>query len=324
MYQAILLAATLLAVVTPPSGTQHARPGAALSRAHASATRPNVIENGSDFVSFPFPAGIAVPGCCLAPGLAFGPDGSIYFVGDADYAPRLTRLSPDGTYASTSSLSYLPGANSILYAAGNLWFPTTGGVEKISPDGTRHRFYNIRPQGLEGGPTYNVSIGPDGAIYGAAYFFGYGKDNAVGAIFRIAVTGAGAVTRQALSILPYPAPTIFDRLGRLYLTASAPNAGGVTFIARVNSDGSTTTLQLPKNQALYGGFSSVASSGNYVYFTATVAVANGYSEVFGRIAPDGTITELPYARKRSRRPIGRSRRQPVVFFPRRHDVPVSI
>ena len=251
MYESILLATTLVAAVTLPFGMQHARLEAARTSVHAPATRPNVIENGSDFVSFPFPAAVVGPGCCLPPGLAFGPDGSAYFFSAPFSVPALARLSPDGTYSLANLPSERPNDNTILYAAGNIWYPTNGGVEKISPDGTRHRFFNIRPQGLEGGPASNLTVGPDGAIYGAAYFVKNYSDT--GAIFRIAVTGAGAVTTRPLSTLPVLGPTVFDRLGRLYLAGTDPNDGAVTFIARVNGDGSTTTLQLPANQALYGG-----------------------------------------------------------------------
>jgi hypothetical protein len=300
LYESILLATTLVAV-TLPFGMQPARPVAVRTSVHASATRPNVIENGSDVVSFPFPA--AVTGFGWRPGLTFGPDGSAYFFSASTLfsEPALARLSPDGTYSLASLPSEIPIDGTILYAAGNIWYPTTEGVEKISPDGTRHRYFDIRPHGLEGGPVSTLTVGPDGAITGVAIFYNnnnYSAAGEVGAIFQIAVTGAGAVMTRALSIFPYPGPTVYDRRGRLYLAADpAPNDETVSFIARVNGDGSTTTLQLPAHQALYGGLTSAVSSGDYVYFTATVDTTvpgpNGYLQIFGRIAPDGTITELP-------------------------------
>jgi hypothetical protein len=297
MYGAISLAAVIFATTLPVfSGLSRAMPGVTSACCPStSRVRPAIAENGTDAVSFPFPANLTMD-INYPPAVAFAPDGSAFFVGFFGLAERyyLVRLSPGGTYTET----YFPNVtpfNGILYADGDLWAPTESGIERETPDGNRYRSYDLTPVGahLAVAPS-GLFLGPDDAIYGGLTVeTETGSEQ--GEIFRLDLK-AGGITRYAVPVQPYGA-FAFDSERRLYFGATVTSqSGAVDFrLARLETNGSTTILKVPISEYdRFNGIGSMLSVRGSIYFTAGVKLPNrGGENIFGRIAQDGSIALIP-------------------------------
>ena len=177
-----------LAVVVPSFGVQPRALTHQQTSTGRRSVRPSVVENGTDYVSIPFPAPIGADSQ-----IAFAPDGTAFFV---DYYSILHRVSPAGTLSSFAD----PHSTDryITYAQGNLWTGGGEGIVKIRPDGSGHRWYELN-MGHSKGYSSIVVEGSDGAMYATMSY----RDIATSFLYRIDPRGAITST-----LLPYIVTTI--------------------------------------------------------------------------------------------------------------------
>ncbi len=262
MYGAIVLIAVLITTTLLPfSGVTHRTSWRGI-------VKPQIVENGTDSVLFPFSLGIA--GNTEFSKVAFTPNGDAYFVSDVG---NVVRLSPDGTYAQFS----IPQAYfSIVYAHGKLWTTAANGVISFAPDGTQRRFFGLRTH--KGSLFESITVGPDGGVY-VTESVGSFPAGVSGLIFRI--DADGNVTSRAIPTDPNGEAATFGSDGRLYFGYEG-NPNGLGGIARLEADGTTTLFPLPHDFP----DSMVASRGSLYFDSFT---QQGF---LGRLTTGGVVSEI--------------------------------
>ena len=281
--------ALVITLLMPFLGVIHLTP---LSLMHLSGTvRPNVIENGTDVAYLPFPTDL--PYGALGD-VAFGPDGSAYFV---DAPGEIARVTPTGVYTKIPAPHAAYG-RSILYAHGSLWVAADQGIERVAVSGLNSRWYQLN-RGQEqfkalGGYRSSIINGPNGSVVAAGYF--NLNDNFFIAGELVSIDVHGNVTITSTPGIP-AGPLIFDSAGRLYFyyTASAQDPNIIN-LARLETNGSVTIvpLPLPANYQLEAIYSIVRVRGT-LYFTGQVSNADdtASSGFFGEIPRNGVVNQIP-------------------------------
>ena len=267
---ALLLATTLLAFPAA-SRIVHAGGARTFSTLRTTTSRPQIVENGTDLVTFPYVDQYAPPS------IAFTPNGDAYFV---DELNNLVRLAPDGTYTETT-VPHVVQKHTIIYARANIWMGAADGLVKIDPDGTHYHHYTLS-QTMNSG----LAFGPDDAIYADARVL-HDDGTITGRIYRIDTHGV--VSSVAVPV--QPGDIAFGSDGRLYFTYTSLTAGAWG-IAQLQANGSTKLFQVATQaccQETETDSSLVLSNGN-LYFEAQY---NNISWFFGKIAPSGVITQIP-------------------------------
>jgi hypothetical protein len=270
MYGVIALFAVILAMILPPSVRADRAPFK---------TRPRVVENGSDVVTLPFPAD--TPGG-TATNIAFGPDGTAYFV---DAPNELASVSPAGVYTKIP----VPRASApqILFARGNLWMSAgSSGVVEVAPNGSHSRWYAFN--NANGGfYATGIAMGPKNAVYVG----GFNNSPTLGLVGTFeSIDTHGVATAIPTPVVP--SRFAFNKAGQLYFGYS----NGAEGFARLETDGSTTLLPWPYPRYTFdNGLQSFVSSvdGNIYFSTYVYPPTGDYVGFFGRISPSGVITQIP-------------------------------
>jgi uncharacterized repeat protein (TIGR03803 family) len=181
-------------------------------------------------------------------GLIFGPDGAIYgttFSGGASNFGTVFSLRPPATachsalcpWSETLLTSfalplYNPYSGVVFDSAGNLFGTAlTAHVYELSSSGGNWTASVLSDQG--GRIVANITLGPDGNLYGVNLDGGLGK----GTVFQLVPSGSGwnlNVLHEFMGKSDGDEPVgglIFDSAGNLYGTTSqsGPNGGGTVF-----------------------------------------------------------------------------------------------
>ena len=269
----LFLATALLALPGTLYTATHPSVARTFSVLRTTTTRPQIVENGTDLVLFPYVTQYVE---YAPPSLAITPNGNAYFVDDLN---NLVRLAPDGTYALTA-VPHVVQNHTIIYARANLWLGAADGLVKIDPDGTHYHHYTL-------GATMNsgLAVGPDNAIYADARVL-QSDGNISGTIYRIDTHGV--VTSVPVPV--QPGDIAFGSDGRLYFTYTSLTAS-TWGIAQMQANGSVKLFPVATEPCCLEAetdSSLVLGNGN-LYFEARYDMNSWF---FGRIAPSGNITRI--------------------------------
>jgi virginiamycin B lyase len=210
--------------------------------------------------------------------LVFDKDGNLWF---AEGTNSIARMSSNGEIVSFT----LPGTSffSITVGAdGNLWFsglPATA-IGKITSSGS------VSQYPLSSNP-YAVTAGPDGNIWFTEFGNGIGK-----------ITPSGVVTEFSVPGNSFPQSPNLSNItagpdGALWFTDMSDDTGK---IGRITTSGAISEFTIPDFQGIQqlGGITSGPDGA--IWFTESSApfpfAPPPPPSKVGRIAPDGTITEV--------------------------------
>ena len=250
------------------------------------AIRPNVVENGTDVVGIPFPADVP-NGTLLS--LTFGPDGTAYFV---DAPGEIASVSPTGVYTKIPAPRVVY-SGAILYAHGSLWTGAREGIVRVAASGSNSRWYRLNQGEAKFGITGYDSIidGPNGSVLFVGELVNAKMGTQSGEIVSIDLHGKATVT----TIPGQPqGPLVFDSSGRLYFSHTPP--AGALGIARLEPNGSVTTIPFPYPQYTLRQVSSMVNVHGTLYFASFAYIAtpqNGerFTGFFGTIPQNGPIAQ---------------------------------
>jgi hypothetical protein len=222
--------------------------------------RPNVVENGSDVVTFPFPT-LKVGG-----NVAISPGGTAYFLGGLD-GDEVDSVSPSGQLSTYIEPHAAAGGTpyDILYARGDLWTLGGSGIVEMNPDGTGHRWYALSLNGGTLAHSLGIVYGRDGAIYTVISYNFYTSSPSYW-LYRIDthgnVTGVhiplGSGTLAVSNFVAGPN-------GEFYLGYQL-GSGGAVGIATFNFDGALSLFPVVYEGATAQIIGALAYSNGSLYF----------------------------------------------------------
>jgi len=196
-------------------------------------------------------------------GITAGSDGNLWFTSTG--ADTVGHITPTGAVTTITDPG-IDGPTAIaLGGDGNVWFVNDGNgtVGRVTPSGSVAAFPASGLDQLAAGPN-DLTVGPDGSLW-----FTSAADNRVGRM-----TTSGSVGWYADDDIETPTLIAIDPHGGVYV-ANRP-AGKVPSIARVEADGTATTIVTPVLPVTFTELEA-GSDGN-IWFSG------------GRVAPDGTIS----------------------------------
>ena len=219
--------------------------------------------------------------------------GTVYSVTSGGSISRIATFSAPPSEGRTPSGALLQAADGSFYGVTASGTPKgySGSIFRLTASGTLSTLYQFSQGGF---PESGLSLGPDGAFYGAAEL---GGTNGVGSVFRITTAGdfstVYSFTGGGNGLRPKAALTLGSD-GQFYGTTSEGGSGtGSGTIFRISPTGSYTLLHsfdlaTSGNQPL--GKLLQASDGNF-YGTTTSFGANSAGTLY-RLTPAGVVTVL--------------------------------
>ena len=219
---------------------------------------------------------------------SLAPNGSVTTIHGFDTAQG----APEGAMVRTDDGTIYGVTMDVTNGQG---FYGSGSIFSLAPDGTYSVLHDFSPAGsanTDGVDPLGLTLGSDGALYGATQSGGSGN---AGTIFRITTTGQFSVLyafNPQSNAGTSPCPVILSSDGNLYGTT---NAGEVT-VFRLTLQGKLTTLHRFVGKQAVGNCASViqGSDGNF-YGTTFEGSASGLQDKGGTIykmTPSGKVTFL--------------------------------
>ena len=238
-------------------------------------------------------------------GLLLGSDGALYgttYYGGTGSAGTVFKINQDGTgfavlknfdAATTGGASYAPllEVDEVLYGTTYLGGNGNAGtVFKLNLDGSGFTVLKHFNNSTTGGhPTAALILGPDGALYGAAY---HGGSFLSGTIFKLNPDGTSFSVLQHLSASTTgaypPARLLLGTNGALYGTTSEGGSFEAGTLFTLNTDGSDFTLLKSFHSSTDGAFpsSGLIEGDGKLYGTTVRGGTYDWGAVF-EIKPDG-------------------------------------
>jgi streptogramin lyase len=236
----------------------------------------------SAITEFPLPTSDGPPA-----GLTVGPDGNLWFPGNASAETVIGRITPAGALAAFPLPAgvYYNSDSLTVGPDGNLWFaesPAAGpAIARITPAGALTEF----PTGGAPGP---LAVGPDGNLWFAE---GSLDANSPGAIGRI--TPAGALTEFPLPAgldSPFAVDLTVSPDGNLWFLVEDPTSQDTSeAIGRITPSGALAEFPLPAGYLLQSQSGLTVGPDGNLWFIEYGAAGSA----IGRITPAGAIIQFP-------------------------------
>ena len=220
---------------------------------------------------FPLPATEVGP-----MGITAGPDGNLWFTGQADMIGRMT-LDGVVTEFPTPKANSSPGSIT-AGPDGNVWFVEKVGMNigRITPGGKITEF----PLSTKGSPT-DIVVGPDGNLWFTQFGGMMGRITPKGDI-RIFPIGDKDSNTDNLTL----AGLALGLDGNLWFTASSASGLSGSTIGRFQTSGKHTFFPLPDTEAQPRGITPGPDGS--LWFVEYLG------NQIGRITTDGIVTEFPW------------------------------